>query len=115
MALIILYFSPVKKGKKSANANEEGEESDYNDVEIPWGPEWASTGIVQLLNQRDKAQFFSQIRQNKAKDQHKPVSHIFVSGIDAVLNDTTRMGYLSPPPSPHFFFLGTKFFLCLVP
>ncbi len=31
----------------------------------------------------------------KAADLRKPVSHIFVSGIDAVLNDTTRMGPLT--------------------
>lgn len=92
--LIFIPSSPVKKGKskKSANGEEGEQESDYTEVEIPWGQEWASTRIVNLLNQKDKAQFFSQIRQNKAKDQHKHVSHIFVSGIDAVLNDTTRMG-----------------------
>jgi hypothetical protein len=54
-------------------------------------------GIMSMLNRQDKAAFFSTIRKNKANPGQKrgPVSHIFVSGIEAVLNDSTRMGPLS--------------------
>lgn len=75
----------------------EKEESDYSEVSLPWGPDWFTMGIMSMLNRQDKAAFFSTIRKNKANPGEKrgPVSHIFVSGIDAVLNDTTRMGPLS--------------------
>ncbi len=68
------------------------EASDYSELELPWGPEWISQGIMQMLDQKDKAMFFSTIRKNKITDTRMHVSHMFVSGIEAVLNDTVRMG-----------------------
>eukprot|EP01105_Mastigella_eilhardi_P009638 TRINITY_DN226_c0_g1_i1.p1 TRINITY_DN226_c0_g1~~TRINITY_DN226_c0_g1_i1.p1 ORF type:complete len:785 (-),score=192.29 TRINITY_DN226_c0_g1_i1:110-2389(-) len=61
--------------------------SDYSEVFIPWGPNWKTRQILQILQLRDRAQFFSKVRGQKGanpspiKLEHK---HCFVTGIEGV-------------------------------
>lgn len=68
-----------KEGTVSDDLSAPEEESDYSEVTIPWGPEWVSSQILKLLDNKDKAQFFSH------KKDHLIHQHLFVSGIEGVL------------------------------
>ena len=65
--------------------------SDYDDVHIPWGPKWVVDNILKMLNIKDRRQFFggSHRRPSDTKtraNQQGKHSHLFVAGIDGVLD-----------------------------
>jgi len=75
-------FSRFPKSKKSGDPVEG---SDYNnDLPIPWGPEWQTDVIINLLHAKNKANFFSSLRKNKGqepadKSQDANYNHLFTS------------------------------------
>jgi hypothetical protein len=83
-------FSRPGRRRRLQRTNEEGGEqeegSDYNnDLPIPWGPDWDTDKIINLLNIKNKAKFFSSIRRNKKQEEQgeKPptltYNHLFTS------------------------------------
>lgn len=76
------------KVKKGADG-EEGEVSDYNgELPIPWGPNWESGQIIQMLNNRDKTHFFANYRRAKKEGvdvKQKKHHHMFITGIDQAI------------------------------
>lgn len=60
------------------NATNIDADSDYDSVLIPWGPQWYSWKILNILLAKDKAQYFSQ----KPKILHR---HIMVYGLKGKL------------------------------
>eukprot|EP01094_Clydonella_sp_ATCC50884_P018403 TRINITY_DN33_c0_g1_i1.p1 TRINITY_DN33_c0_g1~~TRINITY_DN33_c0_g1_i1.p1 ORF type:complete len:1290 (-),score=370.68 TRINITY_DN33_c0_g1_i1:92-3961(-) len=59
--------------------DEEG--SDYDNVLIPWGPQWSSGLILKYLLREDKQAFYGS--RSKDSTSHK---HVFVSGVEGVLS-----------------------------
>lgn len=75
--------------KKKGADGEEGEVSDYNgELPIPWGPNWESGQIIQMLNNRDKTHFFANYRRAKKEGvdvKQKKHHHMFITGIDQAI------------------------------
>lgn len=82
----------VRKVDKTDDASErllefeerDAEPSDYDNVMIPWGPQWSAGLILRYLQRDDQASFFAA----KARDStaHK---HVFVAGVREVLSGTS--------------------------
>lgn len=63
--------------------------SDYDDVHIPWGPNWVVENILKMLNIKDRRQFFKGNHRRpgdtRSRSNQKRHQHLFVTGIDGVL------------------------------
>lgn len=56
----------------------EDQDSDYNnDLPIPWGPEWKNEVIINMLQAKNKTNFFSSLKKNKATGDVAKYSHMF--------------------------------------
>jgi len=80
--------SNFSRPSRKAGAQDVEEGSDYNnDLPIPWGPEWQTEAIINLLNIQNKAKFFSSLRRNQKQTEQgeKPVkayNHLFTSNAE---------------------------------
>jgi hypothetical protein len=75
----------------------QGEESDYSEVFVPWGPTWNPNRVVRMLESKEKGNFFNQIRQQREAKKFGATSavasegprhkHLFITGgIDAAIS-----------------------------
>jgi len=64
--------------------NDQDDESDYSNVLVPWGPKWPVKLIIRMLNTQDKSQFYAGQKRDSARHRH-----VFVSGIEGVLQGTS--------------------------
>jgi hypothetical protein len=95
LAKLIIYDYNMKTGRsnyrrprsrKQVSPEEEEDGSDYNnDLNIPWGPDWQTDKIIDLLNIKNKAKFFASLMKVRKQDndqgekQSMNYNHMFTS------------------------------------
>jgi len=97
LAKLLWYDRKANQNKANGSPNnkvkgadgEDSEASDYNgELPIPWGPNWESGQIIQMLNNRDKTHFFANYRRAKKEGvdvKQKKHHHMFITGIDQAI------------------------------
>lgn len=56
-------------------------DSDYSEVQVPWGPEWQNESILNLVQAQHKAKFFAQMKKKRAAGtgDEKAFQHLLLS------------------------------------